>query len=465
MTISPPRARRSRSATRRIPTLPGCGSSSTRRATSPPSSRSSSAPCWPINGRMQRSRRIERSRRCVRRCDARKHVRALASRRGAGYAGDNKKEDATTGVERHGEVRSMMRKLLIAGLAAVAAGSVPGSAFAQFYKGKTITMIVNYPAGGPTDIEGRIVAQHLPAHIPGKPTIVIKNVGGAGGLIGSNQLGEVAKPDGETMGFFTLDIISQIVGNPSLRVSFTDFVLIAGVEAPLVVYARRDTPPGLKVATDIMKAQDFKALSLSAKNSNTINQALSLDLLGIKYQAVPAYRGLKEVETAILQNIGQLANSSLSGWRGSVEPTMGDVVIPLWQLSPRGKDGGYPRSKALPDLPAFEEFFGMVHGGKRPSGMPYEALRASSDPLLAMFRTALMPPKTPSEPVDVMRAAFVELWKDPQFLRDYVNVVKTEAPLVSGLEGQDILAGVGRIKPDVKAFLVDYADRLAGGVK
>src|SRR3954447_15071597 len=62
---------------------------------------------------------------------------------------------------------------------------------------------------------------------------------------------------------------------------------------------------------------------------------LALDLLGVPHHAIPAYRGLKEVETAILQNIGQLANSSLSGWSGSVEPTMGDIVTPLWQLSPR----------------------------------------------------------------------------------------------------------------------------------
>src|ERR1700712_4420273 len=82
--------------------------------------------------------------------------------------------------------------------------AVPSGAAAQFYKGKTITMIVNYPAGGPTDLEGRIVALHLPAHIPGNPTIVVKNVGGAGGIIGSNQLGEAA-PNGETVGFFTPD--------------------------------------------------------------------------------------------------------------------------------------------------------------------------------------------------------------------------------------------------------------------
>src|SRR5262249_17852841 len=133
------------------------------------------------------------------------------------------------------EVKSMTRKGL-AVVVALAAAVCADTACAQFYKGKTITMIINYPAGGPTDIEGRIVAQHLPAHIAGKPTIVIKNVGGAGGVIG------------------------------------------------------KDTPPGLKVATDIMQAHEFKALSLNAQNSNTINQALSLDLLGLKYRAIPAYR-------------------------------------------------------------------------------------------------------------------------------------------------------------------------------
>ena len=123
--------------------------------------------------------------------------------------------------------------LVLAGLAALAAAVSPESALAQFYKGKTVNMIINYPAGGPTDIEGRIVAQHLPAHIPGKPTIVIKNVGGAGGVIGTNQLADAA-PNGDTIGFFTLDIVAQLVGNPALRVNYADFVMIAGVENPLV---------------------------------------------------------------------------------------------------------------------------------------------------------------------------------------------------------------------------------------
>src|SRR4029079_7121877 len=287
---------------------------------------------------------------------------------------------------------------------------VPDNARAQFYKGKTITMIVNYPAGGPTDLEGRIVALHLPNHIPGNPTIVVKNVGGAGGIIGSNQLGE-APPNGDTIGFFSLDIPGQVMGNASMKTKYSDFVLVAGVESPLVVYMRKDTPPGINVGTDLMKAKDFKALSLNAQNTNTLNMALSLDLLGVKSLPIPAYRGLKEVETAILQNIGQMANSSLSGWAGSVEPTMGHVVLPLWQLSPR-KNGRYPRTKALPNLPTFEEFYATAHPDKSLAGdFKYEVLRTIGDPQLAMFRVALMPPKTSAEAVAIMRAAFVEMWK------------------------------------------------------
>ena len=137
----------------------------------------------------------------------------------------------------------MPRTIVMAlGLLALAAAA-PTSAQAQRYNGKTITMIVNYPAGGPTDLEARIIAKHLPAHIPGNPAIVVKDVGGAGGIVGSNELGQAA-PNGETIGFFTLDVISQILGNPALKTPYSNFVFIAGVESPLVVYMRKDTPPG-----------------------------------------------------------------------------------------------------------------------------------------------------------------------------------------------------------------------------
>jgi tripartite-type tricarboxylate transporter receptor subunit TctC len=350
---------------------------------------------------------------------------------------------------------------IAAGLSAAAIAWQPAPAEAQFYRGKTVTMIINYPAGGPTDIEGRIVAQHLPKHIPGSPRIIVRNIGGAGGMIGSNHVGEISRPDGETIGFFTWNPIAQLLQNPGLRVNYSDFRLLAGVENPVITYIRRDTPPGIKVATDIMKANEFQALSLDAHNTNTIQQSITLDLLGVKYRPVVGYRGLRDVETAILQNEGQLANSSLPGWRASIQPTMEKqgIVIPLWQLAPP-RNGKYVRSAVVPELPTFEEFYAQVKGGKQPSGLSYDAMRTVVDAQTSMFRTAFMPPKSPDEAVKILRAAFVSLWKDKDFIADYSKVVRSEPVLVTGDEGEEFMSRLGSVKTEIRDFIKNYGDQL-----
>ena len=72
-----------------------------------------------------------------------------------------------------------------------------------FYKGKRLTVLVNYAAGGPTDIEGRLFARHIAKHIEGQPNIIVQNMDGAGGLTGTTWLGEVAPKDGTVMGYLT----------------------------------------------------------------------------------------------------------------------------------------------------------------------------------------------------------------------------------------------------------------------
>src|SRR3972149_4517394 len=69
----------------------------------------------------------------------------------------------------------------------LAAGS---SAFAQEFSGQVVTVIVNYSAGGPADIDARVIAKHLPRYLQGVTSVVVRNVGGAGGRIGVNQLGQ-----------------------------------------------------------------------------------------------------------------------------------------------------------------------------------------------------------------------------------------------------------------------------------
>ena len=95
-----------------------------------------------------------------------------------------------------------------------------------FYRGKTLTVLINFAAGGPTDIEGRLVARYLGRHLPGQPAIVVQNMAGAGGVTGTNYLGEVAKPDGLTLGYFTGQFFNLLTADPTLRVDLAKFVYI-----------------------------------------------------------------------------------------------------------------------------------------------------------------------------------------------------------------------------------------------
>jgi hypothetical protein len=115
----------------------------------------------------------------------------------------------------------------------------------------------------------------------------------------------------------------------------------------------------------------------------------------------------------------------------------------------------------VPELPTFEEFYAKVKGGKKPSGQSYEAMRAITDTLTAMFRTAFMPPNTPQEAVTTMRAAFVDLWKDPAFLKDYAKAVKSKPVMVTGEDGEEMLGRLGKVSPELKTFIANYAKRNA----
>jgi len=354
-----------------------------------------------------------------------------------------------------------MRKITAFGLAAAAAMAFCGTAQAQFYKGKTVTMLINYGAGGPTDIEGRIVARHLAKHIPGRPTVIVKNMGGGGGMIATNFLGEVARKDGLTFGFFTWNVLAGMIGDPGLRVKYDKFPFIAGIANPVVLYARKDTPPGLKSGDDLMRAGGFKACSLTARNTNTIQQALTLDMLGLKYKPVPGYRGLKAVEAAVLKGECQLANSSLPGWKGSIIATMGKDVVPVFQLVAPGEDGVIRRAPAIADIPTFEEYYARHKGGAKPSGTEYVALRQIVDSFMSMFRTTFAAPGAPKASVAALRAAFTSLWKDKAFLGDYVKRVKNQPALIVGDAGEKRIAALSNIDPKLAKFFNDYIAKLS----
>jgi len=97
---------------------------------------------------------------------------------------------------------SRLRAALI-GACAILVSASCALAADPYYKGKRLSIMVNYAAGGPTDIEGRLFARHIARHLEGQPSIIVQNIDGAGGLTGTTWLGEIAPKDGTAMGYLT----------------------------------------------------------------------------------------------------------------------------------------------------------------------------------------------------------------------------------------------------------------------
>ena len=97
----------------------------------------------------------------------------------------------------------MLRVLLAIIVAALAVNITNARADEPFYKGKRLTLLINFAIGGPADVEGRLFAKYIGRHIAGNPNVVVQNMDGAGGIVGAKYLGELAPKDGTMVGYFT----------------------------------------------------------------------------------------------------------------------------------------------------------------------------------------------------------------------------------------------------------------------
>ena len=97
------------------------------------------------------------------------------------------------------------RQLLLAAIGLAAASL----AMAQSFSGKTVTIIVGYKPGGGYDATARLLARHLPKHIPGKPTVIVQTMLGGGGLVALNHLAKIAPQDGTVLSLPHANIVQD----------------------------------------------------------------------------------------------------------------------------------------------------------------------------------------------------------------------------------------------------------------
>ena len=329
-----------------------------------------------------------------------------------------------------------------------------------FYQGKTLTFIINFAAGGPTDIESRIFAKHLSKHIPGQPAVVVQAMGGGGGLTAVNYIGEVSKPDGLTVAYFTGSLFQHQIKDPALRVDIGKFGFVTGVQGVTVSYIRSDVGPGIKKPVDFVKAERFRAAGLGISSSKDVRFRLSFDLLGLKYDYVTGYNSSSTARLAVQRNEAQYHDETLPSYRAAVEPQMVQtgMVTPLYYTDLVTPSGEVLVSQDVPELQPFTYYYKEIFG-KPPSGIKYEALKAANMSSTNMTRMVLMPPKVPPETITIMRQAFESLARDEEFLADAVRTMRFQPRFEVGQSGELLFKRASQTPPEIINFLRQYIEQ------
>jgi len=350
----------------------------------------------------------------------------------------------------------MLMRILLA--AALTLSALPASA--QFYKGKTLTLLVNYGVGGNADSEARIYQRYLPKYIAGNPTVIIRNAPGAGGAAAINQLGLniASQPDGLTAGYFTTSATTSLTEDPVLKVKLYDFIPIAAAGGFNVVYARRDIVPGggMTKPADIAKARNIYAGGYARGTSHDTRLRLALEIMGLPYTMVTGFQGNAQVNKAMLQNEINFTGSSLPGYHTQVIPQILNtgVGMTLFQFPAIGADGAPIGDPALDraGIATFDKVYAQAFG-KAPSGPKYEALLLMNDISTKLQRLVVLPKGSPAEAAESLRAAFTALGHDKDLIEDFMKITGEEPDLIQADMVEPLFQRMRQVDPEVVRIL------------
>lgn len=353
-----------------------------------------------------------------------------------------------------------MRHLQAALLGVCAAVGTLASAAAQepFYKGKRLTLVINFAAGGPSDIEGRLLAKHLAKHIDGAPPIIVQNKDGAGGLVGTNFLGEVGPRDGSMFGYFTGAAWKYLIEPENHRVDFKTYEFIGYQPGNAVYYVRTDLAPGMKQGADILKAQGLVVGGLSIESSKDLLLRATLDLLGVPHKYVTGYRSSATARLALQRGEIHLHSETTPAYFSVVEPSLvkPGAVIPLYY------DGNYdgetfsvPKVMEGASLPQFQDFFRSLKGAP-PTGRLWDAYRTNLAVDSAMLRTVVMPPGVPGAAADALRTALARLNNDKDYAEEAMKAMQFVPHYETGTNINTRVRRALAVPPEIKAFVLEY---------
>jgi tripartite-type tricarboxylate transporter receptor subunit TctC len=280
----------------------------------------------------------------------------------------------------------------------------------EFFKGKTIRLVVGNSAGGAMDDWGRFVAQHLGKHIPGNPDIIVQNMPGAGAIIAANHIYNVAKPDGLTLGLINpANYIDQLLGSKEVKFDWPKFSWIGSPERiDQVLFIRTDVP--YKTIEDLRAAKDPpRCAALARAGLGYLLPRLLEEGLGVKLTMVLGYGGGGEMNLAIEKGEVHCRAGTVSAYVGR-EPTRSWIKNGFV----RGlAQSGAKRYAKLTDVPTVYELMDTYKTAEATKRLA-RVLLSSGD----LGRPFIAPPGMSAERVSDLRAAFTKAMNDPALIAD-----------------------------------------------
>jgi tripartite-type tricarboxylate transporter receptor subunit TctC len=310
-----------------------------------------------------------------------------------------------------------------------------------FYQGKTLKLVVGSPAGSNYDQYARLIAPYLGKYVPGKPDVIVQNMGGAGSVIAANHLYRVAAPDGLTLvSILPAIYFDQLVGRKEVQFDYAKFVWIGSTDrSNNLLIMRADTP--FKTMHDVRGASQLPKCAATGTGSIAYYLPKLLEeTIGTKFDVVAGYPGGPEMDLAVERGEAQCRAFTITAFLSRRDPYL------TWRKQRLVRvliQTGSKRDPRLPDVPTLDE---LMDEYKTP-----ESSRRLAKLVLAagdLGRPIVAPPGTPADRVKILRQAFMKALADPELLAQ-AEKQNVEIEPTSGEELEALAKEVMSQPPDV----------------
>jgi tripartite-type tricarboxylate transporter receptor subunit TctC len=316
--------------------------------------------------------------------------------------------------------RRRIARRLAAALAAAAA-LVPQSQaqpVAEFYRGKTLRMIIGYGPGGGYDIYGRLVAEFLPRHLPGSPMILAQNMPGAGSFVAAKYLNEIAPRDGTVLGSLAQTLALDSMTNVNSTLDVARMPYIGRVVANIDVGAALPRT-GIGSFNDV-RAKEYNVGASGGGSTTVLFPTALKTYAGAKLKLIRGYSGTKDIVLAMER--GEVDIVGAYGLPGML------VSHPGWVARGEARilyQASLKRHRLLPDVPTLPELAQSEDGRDL-----LHAVASTGE----IGRSILTTPSVPPERLAALRTAFAAMLKDADFLA----ACERRNLMVDGAAGEEI---------------------------